>query len=444
MKKIYFAAVAGNLGMLSIGQFLGWPSPSLPKLMEDNNVKHSIHLTADEASWVASLLMLGAIAGAITCGLMVNFIGRKNTMLFTAVPSIISWLIIAFATSPWELYIARFMSGISTGIGFSVMPIYLGEISPANIRGNLTSMIGMASKFGTLIAYVVAPFISVQNFALISLTSPCLFVIIFIWVPESPYYFLRRNDKQKAINSFVQLRGKENIHEEIENIERSVKTDLTNKSDFRELLFASRNRRALMILLGLNGVVQMSGAQAVIQYAQIILDQAHTNLEGKYLTMILGAIQVIFGTISMFLSDRIGRKPLLVISTIGAAFSTAIVATYFNLQYNYINTSNWLPTIGITIYVIMYCSGLAPVTLTITSELFSINVKALGSTIVTIILNLWAFIVSKLYLIIANKYGTHVPFWTFTACSLAGTLFVLSYVPETKNKTLEQIQMDQK
>lgn len=89
--------------MLSIGQFLGWPSPSLPKLMEDNNVKHSIHLTTDEASWVASLLTLGAIAGAIICGLMVNLIGRKNIMLFTAVPSIISWLIIAFATSPWVI-----------------------------------------------------------------------------------------------------------------------------------------------------------------------------------------------------------------------------------------------------------------------------------------------------------------------------------------------------
>lgn len=89
--------------MLSIGQFLGWPSPSLPKLMEDNDAKHSIHLTTDEASWVASINTIGSIAGAIIYGFIVNLIGRKNTMLFTAVPSIISWLMIAFATSSWVI-----------------------------------------------------------------------------------------------------------------------------------------------------------------------------------------------------------------------------------------------------------------------------------------------------------------------------------------------------
>lgn len=88
--------------MLSLGQFLGWTSPSLPKLMEGNDAK-SIHLTTKEASWVASLLMIGAAGGSILCGFMVNVIGRKNTMLFTAVPSIISWLMIAFATSPWVI-----------------------------------------------------------------------------------------------------------------------------------------------------------------------------------------------------------------------------------------------------------------------------------------------------------------------------------------------------
>lgn len=89
--------------MLTIGQFLGWTSPSLSVLMRGSDAKYSFRLTKDEASWVASLLTLGAATGAIICGLMVNVIGRKNTMLFTALPSIISWLMIAFATSPWVI-----------------------------------------------------------------------------------------------------------------------------------------------------------------------------------------------------------------------------------------------------------------------------------------------------------------------------------------------------
>lgn len=188
----------------------------------------------------------------------------------------------------------------------------------------------------------------------------------------------------------------------------------------------------------------MSGAHAVIQYAQLILDQANTNLEGKYLTMILGVVQVIFTVICMFLSDRSGRKSLLTISAVGAAFSTAIVAIYFNLQYNHIDTNNiiWLPAVGAIMYVIMYCLGLSPLPYTVASELFPTNVKALGSTVTLVSINLWGFTVLKLYLIIAGNYGTHVPFWIFTACSLAGALFMLFYVPETKGKTLEQIQKE--
>ncbi|KAM0725998.1 Facilitated trehalose transporter Tret1 [Formica fusca] len=443
MKKVYLAAMAGNLGMLSLGQFLGWTSPSLPKLMEGNDAK-SIHLTTKEASWVASLLMIGAAGGSILCGFMVNVIGRKNTMLFTAVPSIISWLMIAFATSPWELYVSRFISGLGMGIGYSATPIYLGEISPADIRGNLTSMLTVAVKLGILMEYVIGPFVSVQNLALVSLMGPCLFVVAFIWLPETPYHLLRHNNRQKAINSLVQLRGKENIYEEIDNIERSVKADLANETGFRELLFVPGNRRAVIILVCLGGIQQMSGSQVAIQYAQIVLDQAKTNLEGKYLTMILGVIQVIFTIICMFLIDHSGRKSLLMISAVGAAFSNAIVATYFNLQYDHIDTSDiiWLPAVGVIMYIIMYCSGLASIPFTIASELFPTNVKALGNTTFLGTANIWAFSVLELFLIIAENSGAHVPFWIFTACSLMGALFVFFYIPETKGKTLEQIQKE--
>ncbi|KAL6423333.1 hypothetical protein ACFW04_010156 [Cataglyphis niger] len=433
-----------NLGMLTCGQFSGWTSPSLSKLIEGNDAEYSIHLTNEEASWVASLLMIGAVGGSILCRFMVNAIGRKNTMLFTAVPSIISWLMIAFATSPWELYVSRFISGLSMGISYTVTPIYLGEISPADIRGNLTSMLTVAVKLGTLMEYVIGPFLSVQNLALVSLISSCLFVIAFIWLPETPYHLLCRNNRQKAINSLIQLRGKKDIYEEIENIEQSVKADLANETGFRELLFVPGNRRAVIILVCLGGFQQMSGTQAAVQYAQIILDQANTNLEGKYLTMILGVIQVIFTIICMFLIDHSGRKSLLIISCLGAAFSTAMVATYFNLQYNHIDTSNiiWLPAIGVIMYIIMYCSGLAPIFFTIASELFPTNVKALGTMTVLIITYIWAFSVLKFFLIIADNNGVHVPFWIFTACSFIGALFVFFYVPETKGKTLEQIQKE--
>lgn len=148
-----------------------------------------------------------------------------------------------FFFSLQELYISRFISGLAMGIAFSVTPIYLGEISPAHIRGNLTSMLIAATRIGNLMMYVIGPFLSVQNLAFVSLIGPCLFIFAFIWLPESPYYLMHHNEKQKAINSLIQLRGKEDVHNEANDIERFVKVDLANKASFRELLCVPGNRR---------------------------------------------------------------------------------------------------------------------------------------------------------------------------------------------------------
>jgi len=148
-----------------------------------------------------------------------------------------------FFSTLQELYISRFASGLAFGIAFSSTPMYLGEISPPDIRGNLGSMISAASYVGILIEYMIGPFLSIRNLALISLTGPCLFVVAFFWLPESPYHLMRCDAKQKAINSLIQLRGKKDVYKEAESIEQSVKADLANEAGFRELLFVPGNRK---------------------------------------------------------------------------------------------------------------------------------------------------------------------------------------------------------
>ncbi|XP_072743377.1 facilitated trehalose transporter Tret1-like [Anoplolepis gracilipes] len=303
-------------------------------------------------------------------------------------------------------------------------------------------MLTVISKFGTTLEYVIGPSLSVRNLAFVSLAGPCLFLITFIWVPESPYQLMRRNARQKAINSLIQLRGKSDVYKEADEIERSVQVDLAHNTGFRELLCVPGNRRALIILISLIVIHQMSGVQAVEQYAELIFDQTNNELDGKYLTMILGAVQVICTIICMFITDRSGRKSLLIISALGSACSTTMVAIYFQLQHNYVNTSNltWLPAVGVIMYVIMFSIGLSPLPAAMIGELFPTNVKALGSTVTMISAGIFGFGVTKLYLVIADNFGIHIPFWIFTTCSLVGALFTLVYVPETKGKTLQQIQ----
>jgi MFS family permease len=185
----------------------------------------------------------------------------------------------------------------------------------------------------------------------------------------------------------------------------------------------------------------LSGVVAVMTFAEIIFDEANSTLEGKYMTMILGALQLVSMIVCMFIIDRCGRKPLLMISAFGSACSTAMVALYFNLQYNHVNTNElvWLAITGILMYISMYSVGLASLGLTICSEVFPTNVKALGVTLTVIALDVSGSVVGKLYLSIAENVGTHVPFWIFTACSFTCVLFTFFYVPETKGMTLEQI-----
>jgi len=200
--------------------------------------------------------------------------------------------------------------------------------------------------------------------------------------------------------------------------------------------------RALIILLSLAAFQQFSGVSAVLSFAEIIFDEANSSLEGKYLTMILGAVQLVCTAVCMFVNDHSGRKPLLMISTFGSACSTAMVAIYFNLQYNDVNTNGlvWLSITGVLLYIVMYSVGLASLVLTICSEIFPTNVKALGSTLTVIALGISGTVVGSSYLSLAENFGTHVPFWIFTICNFVGTLFTFFYVPETKGKTLEQIQ----
>lgn len=141
------------------------------------------------------------------------------------------------------LYLSRIISGLALGIAYTVTPMYLGEISPPKIRGNLISMLTVAVNMGIVIEYTIGPFLSVKTLALVSLVSPCLFIAVFLWVPESPYYLMLRNDKKRTIKSLVQLRGKEDVYKEADRIEESIKADFVKNSGFRELLFVPSNCR---------------------------------------------------------------------------------------------------------------------------------------------------------------------------------------------------------
>ncbi|XP_076286417.1 facilitated trehalose transporter Tret1-like [Lasioglossum baleicum] len=425
--------------MMSYGLCFGWSSPSLPQLL---GIGSPVPLTSHQATWVTSCQMLGAVGGALLCTYVINIIGRKWTMVLTVVPAIVSWLMIAFARSVWELYTARVFCGLSTGSGYTSVIMYTGEISPARIRGILTSALTLAAKSGIFFEWAIGPFLSVRDLALTSMSLPILFVLAVIWVPESPYHLMRSGKYDEAITSLTQLRGTADVTEEAKLIEKSVKVDLASDTGLRELLNVSGNRKALIVVVTLVLIQQWSGSMAVLSYAQLIFAATGNSFESKYVTMIVGVVQIVCALLSTVVVDSLGRRTLLMASTLGTGLSTAVVGTFFYIQGIGSDVTDivWMPAIGTIFYIFTYAIGLAGLPFTMISEVFPTNVKALGSTIGILCCNAFAFSVTFAYLIIDEQLGKHTAFWLYAAVSFVGTLFVYFYVPETRRKTLQEVQ----
>ncbi|XP_015116019.1 facilitated trehalose transporter Tret1-2 homolog [Diachasma alloeum] len=438
---LYVAAIVSYLGIFASSTFMGWSSPVLPLYERGDS---PFHLSGSEGAWVASLNLLGAAVGPPVCLLFAHSVGRKTLLIFSVLPFVIGCITIAFATSVYHLYFARFISGMGTGTAICVMPMYLGEISPPHRRGSLLAFIIMSSRLGILFAYAVYPFVSIAVGALVSMILPLVYVLSFIFLPESPYHWMRKGKRDAAAKSLIRLRGTKDIQEELDRIETSVKAEMANSGGFRELLFVPGNRTSLFVSVVLGVIQQLSGSQAIMLYAQNIFDAAHVAVAGKYMAIILGVVQLFFTGVCGFLVDYFGRRPLLLSSTVGSLVSTTIIAAYFHLKSSAFDTSHieWLPATGCMLYVVFYSLGLAPLPTAMTGELFPTNTKSLGCATAVFCTYIVGFGVGKVYQIICDSVGTHVGFWIFAVCNVIGIIYIYFFVPETKGKTLQEIQED--
>lgn len=250
--------------LLGAGFHSGWASPSLAKLQAEDS---EISVTSDQGSWIASLLLAGTMIGSTLCVPMVNYWGRKLTLLFITVPMFLSCIIIAFATTYWWLYIARLvrnlrishpliiiiekliiyriLAGCGIGITYTSVPMYLGEIADDNIRGGFGILMTVLSNTGILIAYSFGPWTSRATLALIGAIFPLIYVLTFMWMPESPYFYTEKNELLKAQESLAWLKGTSDVTEEIKLIQKSIASMSYNKPTIKEILTNKGNLKVL-------------------------------------------------------------------------------------------------------------------------------------------------------------------------------------------------------
>ncbi|XP_013135239.1 PREDICTED: facilitated trehalose transporter Tret1-like [Papilio polytes] len=436
----YVAALSATLITAAAGTTVGWTSPTLPLLMDKDS---PIQTTADQSSWIASLMILCSAVSPIPASYLADRIGTKKTLLLAAVPYIVGWILVMLASNVPTIYVSRLISGLGYGIAYTAAPMYLGEIASNEVRGAMATLITVMSKFGILSQYCIGPYVSMLGLASFNISIPILFVVTFSAMPESPYYYLKSGQHNLAEVSLKKLRGRGFMREELDCMSHLVNENMKEKSRWKDLVAVGGNKKGLIILLGIYFTQQFCGSTAIIAYAQQIFGAAEGGLGAKESCILFGTVQLLTSAISSQLVDRLGRKPLLLVSSCGVGIANIIIGAYFFMKHEnseYVVNLSYIPVIVIPIFIFSYTIGLATVPFAITSEIFPTNIKSKATCVIQIFVALMTFAVTKLYQVIADNLGNYVAFWCFGLLSVGGVVFILILLPETKGQSFAAIQ----
>ncbi|KAJ8679678.1 hypothetical protein QAD02_015465 [Eretmocerus hayati] len=428
--------------LVQIGISSGWSSPYLAKFTSGNSTELNISL--EEASWVASLLNLGRLVGAIVGSIAVNYIGSKCTLLWTLVPMSLCWCFIMLAKSATCLYIGRFCGGLSLGMTYSSFPLFLGEVALPEIRGSLVSFASAGGTFGLLISFITGSFLDKVVSAAMYLV-PCFFLmILFAWLPESPHHLVRVGKTEKAKKSIAFYRAGVQLEEELDAVTRFVaNADALSFGKKLQLFRQPAISRATLLIVLLWSFNQLSGFNSVLFYMEIILKQAKAEIiEPKIVVMMVSAAGVVMSIITIFLVDSCGRRPLLMISSLGVSLSMASLGVYFTLMEmgHDISQLQWLPIMSIFSFNISFFMGMLVIPSTVLSELFPSNIKCIAACFASVSGAISSFISTKSYQPLISLIGQGNVYFMHAFITILIIPYAYIFMPETKGKTLQQIQ----
>ncbi|CAK9802293.1 Facilitated trehalose transporter Tret1 [Anthophora plagiata] len=430
-----------SLAVIGSGLANGWASPYLAQLTStEANVP--LRLTDTEASWVASLLNLGRLVGALLSALCQEYIGRKKVLLLGGVPLAASWVFSICATSVMWLYTSRFCSGIGSGMIWSALSLYLSEIANPKIRGSLISMNVNASSFGLFLGNAMGPYLSMEMFGYVSLVPNILFIILFSLIPESPYHYLLHGDIDKAEASLKWFRREADVKAEMRDLQEFVKGAETNIFiKFKEFLIPNNLKKAFVVV-GVYVFSYVSGYSALSSYAEIILTKSEITVRPSLVVMILGFTTIIAGFSATLLVDKLGRRCFLMMSGVGTSLSLALLGLHFHLLSLEFDPAalTWLPIVALLTFNLSMSSGLQPIPSTLLGEMFTANMKNMASLCVSSSNALLSFASAKTYQPYLDLVGDKFVYWTYSVCVLFSVPYVYFLIPETAGKSLLEIQ----
>ena len=431
---LLLASIVASLGGLLFGFDTAVISGTTPFLQP------YFHLNDFELGWTVSSLLVGCIAGVISAGKPGDLFGRRNTLMAAALLFVISAIGSALSTHLAIFILFRFIGGIAVGTASMLSPMYISEIAPAEQRGKLVSLNQLAIVMGILLAFFSNYLLSTKGddcwrWMLAVMGIPAfLFFISLIFVPKSPRWLMQKGRRKDAFDILERINGTARAKLEILGIEKSIANEI--HGTYTEV-FSKKLRPVLWIGILLAVLSQVTGINSIMYYAPIILKGLGNGTDSSLIqTAIIGGINFIFTLVAIQWIDKWGRKPLLIAGALGMTISlTVITIAYFMHKLE-----GFLILFFILTYIASFAASLGPVTWVVVSEIFpnKIRSKAMSVAIVA----LWAanFLVTLLFPVVLNRLGGGMAFLIFDIMCVGMLLFVIIKIPETKGKSLEELE----
>ncbi|KAG0475865.1 hypothetical protein HPP92_012310 [Vanilla planifolia] len=423
-------AICGSFEFGSCVAFTGPTQSGIMKEMEVSLAQFAI---------VGSILTIGAMVGAITSGRIGDVLGRKGAMRMSALFCIVGWLAIYFAEDVLLLYFGRLSTGVGIGVFSYVVPVFIAEIAPKNLRGGLTALNQLLICAGVSVTYLVGVLVPWRSLALTGII-PCLLLFAgLFFVPESPRWLAKVGNQELFVDALHRLRGRDaDISDEAAEIHDYIDTlDSLPKPRFVDLFKEMDHDQ---VGVGLMAFQQFGGINGIVFYSTQMFVSAGFS-SGDLGNILLGCSQVPIVAIGAILADNCGRKPLLLVSSSGTFLGCllAAIALFLEGQGQKAGWTSILTLCGILVYCGSFGIGMGAIPWIIMSEIFPINVKGMAGSLVTLMnwFGAWTLSFSFNFLMSWSSWGT---FAIFTVVCAANVIFVIFLVPETKGRTLEEIQ----
>ena len=433
-------------------------------------------LTGAIKGFIVSSALLGALAGALGAGVLSKSIGRKNSLIISA---------ILFAISAWGsgmpsfipetttlLVIFRIIGGIAIGIASMNAPMYIAEIAPADRRGNLVSYYQLAVVIGFFVVFLATYFIGgnlseAENISVgwrymfwTEMIPAVLFLSLLFYVPKSPRWLMIKNREEEALLVLQKIHGDEIAKTELKEIKESL---LSDENKTKVSIYVKPMLTIVIIGTVLSVLQQFTGINAVLYYGADIFEQslgfgAEDILQQQVL---LATVNLIFTFVAMFTVDKLGRKPLLYIGSVGMLIGFLMMGfTLYFSDYAHINSAG-LPTIsksegiislvGVLIFIASFAMSMGPVVWVMLSEIFPNKIRTAAMSIAVAAQWLANYLVSQSFPMIVesdvNKlkmdggiWNNSLPYFIFSVFIALTIVFVWKYIPETKGKTLEEME----